>query len=70
MTVFKMLVDRELGGAIERLSRRLEKLDRDPTPRALAEGCYLQQALDEALAERDRRAKPAATASSSAQGDD
>ncbi len=62
MTVFKMLDDRELGEAVERLSRRLEKLDRDPTPRALSEGCYVQQALDEALAERDRRAARSETA--------
>lgn len=56
------LSDFDLARAIRDLSLKLERLDRDPSRRAAAEGCYLQQALDEALAERDRRAKRKETA--------
>lgn len=61
-SVFQLLDDRELGEAIERLSRRLEKADRDASPRAAAEGLYVAEALDLALAERDRRAARRETA--------
>lgn len=56
MTILPFLSDAELSETIGRLSRRLEKLDRDPSPRAAAEGLYVAEALDLALAERDRRA--------------
>lgn len=49
------LSDLALARAIRDLSVRLERLDRDASPRALVHGCYLQAALDAALAERDRR---------------
>lgn len=50
-----LLDDVGLARAIRDLSVRLERLDRDASPRAAAEGLYVQQALDGALAERDRR---------------
>lgn len=62
MTLLALLSDAELAETVGRLSRRLEKLDRDPSPRAAAEGLYVQQALDAALAERDRRAARRETA--------
>ena len=52
-----LLDDVGLARAIRDLSLRLERLDRDASPRALAEGCHLQAVLDAALAERDRRAQ-------------
>lgn len=62
MTLLPLLSDAELAETITRLSVRLERLDRDGSARALAESCYLAQALDEALAERDRRAARRETA--------
>lgn len=55
MTLFEMLDDRELAEAIDRLSRQIEKVDRDASPIATVRGLHLQSALDEALDERDRR---------------
>lgn len=49
------LSDLALARAIRDLSVRLERLDRDASPRALAHGCHLQAVLDAALAERERR---------------
>lgn len=49
------LSDLALARAIRDLSVRLERLDRDASPRALVHGCYLQAVLDAALAERERR---------------
>lgn len=56
------LSDLALARAIRDLSVRLERLDRDASPRAAAEGLYVAEALDLALAERDRRAARRETA--------